>query len=157
MVSHAAAIEVGVQRDRLADAHLLQLDLLEVGVDMHLIERHHGQQRHAGLDALAELDLALGDDAVERRFDRPVRSRSTGLLQARARSHDLGLFSRVVSLISAALASRGGNTQLEVTSGALRGGSPAAASRPRRRHGHSGAGQFLAETEPDSTSACSGA
>ncbi len=57
-----AAIQVGVHVHRLAAAHVRELHFLEVGIDPHIIQRHHGQQRRTGGDALANLDIALGDD-----------------------------------------------------------------------------------------------
>ena len=66
MIDHAASVQIGGQRHRLADAHRRQLRLLEVGVDPHLIERHDGHQREARAHALAELHVALGDEAGDR-------------------------------------------------------------------------------------------
>ena len=55
--------------DRLAGAHLVELAFLEIGVDVDGADRHDGHHRIAGGDPLADLDLAVGDDAVDRRAD----------------------------------------------------------------------------------------
>src|SRR5690606_11946464 len=60
LVADAAAVQVGLDLDRLADAHARQLGLLEVGLHPHLLQRHHGHQGGARLHALAQLHLAPG-------------------------------------------------------------------------------------------------
>src|SRR6185295_5275745 len=60
---HPAAVEVGGEHGRLAGAHLLKLDLLEVGVDVGPVDGDDRHDRVAGLDPLADLHLTLGDDA----------------------------------------------------------------------------------------------
>ncbi len=62
---------------------LLQLALLEVGLDPDLVERDHRHQRRAGLHALAELHAALGDVAVDRRQQLGALQRQVGLAHAR--------------------------------------------------------------------------
>ena len=54
-----------MQFDGLADANILELHFFEVGVDVHVLHRHYGQQRHARLHALTKLNLALGNDAID--------------------------------------------------------------------------------------------
>src|SRR4030095_3816607 len=63
------AIEVGRQLDRLAGLYLLELHFLEVGVDVGGLDRNDGHQLRAGLDTLADLDLAARNDAVDGRAD----------------------------------------------------------------------------------------
>src|SRR5580700_5908265 len=60
------AIEIGVELDALAWAHLRQLNFLEIGVHVHLADRNDVQERGGRLDALPELHLASGDHAVDR-------------------------------------------------------------------------------------------
>ncbi|MNN68853.1 hypothetical protein D3C81_1845920 [compost metagenome] len=59
-VLDAAAVQVGFDLDRLANAHIAQLGFLEVGVDPQLIQRNHRHQRGTRLHALAELYRTLG-------------------------------------------------------------------------------------------------
>lgn len=40
-----------------------------IGVDVDVGQEHDVHQRHARLDALADLHLPLGDDAIDRRPD----------------------------------------------------------------------------------------
>ena len=58
------------------------------------MHRHDGEQRRTGLHALAELDLALGDDAIERRADDRAFEIDGRLIAARAGEGDfrVGLF-----------------------------------------------------------------
>ncbi len=56
-----------MHRYRLADSHALELSFLEVGIDPHSVERHHGQERRTRGDALADLHGAFGDHAADRR------------------------------------------------------------------------------------------
>jgi len=55
-----------MQFDALADAYLVELDFLEIGIDIHVAHRHHHHQRHARLNALAELYLAPRHHAIDR-------------------------------------------------------------------------------------------
>src|SRR5262249_55294956 len=70
--NHAAildllAVEVRIHLDLLADAHLVELAFLEIGVDVHLRKRHHGEQRATCLHLLADLHGAARHHAVDRR------------------------------------------------------------------------------------------
>ena len=67
VVRDLLAVDVGLELGRLADAQVAQLAFLEVGVDPDVVERDDREQRRAGLDALAELDAAPRDVAVDRR------------------------------------------------------------------------------------------
>ena len=70
VVFDLAAVEVGLELDRLSDTHLAQLHFLEVRVDPQRVERHDRHQRRARRDALAELHAALRDLAGHRRGQR---------------------------------------------------------------------------------------
>ena len=69
VIGDTAAIDIGGDGHRLADAHVLQLHFLEIGVDPDIGQRHHRHQRRARRDLLADLDGALGDHAIHRRDD----------------------------------------------------------------------------------------
>ena len=97
MVGLVAAVEIGVHGHRLADAHALELDFLEVGVDPDAGQRHHGHQRAAGTDSLARLDGALGDDAIDRRDDRSAAVIDVGLVELRRRRRDGGVAGNVAA------------------------------------------------------------
>ena len=87
-----AAVEVGGQRHRLAGAHLRQLHFLEVGVDVGLGRSGTiGHQRRADGDLLADLDLLLGDHAVDRRADHGAVERQLGGVEPGAGGGDLGV------------------------------------------------------------------
>ena len=51
--------------DALPGVNFGELYFLEVRVDIQLIDRHHGQERHGGLHALTELHLSARDDAID--------------------------------------------------------------------------------------------
>jgi hypothetical protein len=76
LAGHAAvkhdvgAVHVRRHGHRLADAHVLQLRLFQVGRDPHLVERNDRHQRRALRHALADLHIAPGDDAAHRRGQR---------------------------------------------------------------------------------------
>ncbi len=59
----------GIDRDlhRLARPDALELGLLEIRVDVDLVERHDVAEPLAGLDVVAGIDHAVGEDAVHRR------------------------------------------------------------------------------------------
>src|SRR5579864_8564774 len=64
-----APVEIAGELDRLARMDTGQLALLEVGLD---IDRAHGNESHhriAGCNALSNLHLAVGHDAIDRRPD----------------------------------------------------------------------------------------
>jgi len=57
VIEDRAAIKVGGQRDRLADAHVAQLRLLEVRVDPDVDRGTMAEQRRAGRDLLPSCTL----------------------------------------------------------------------------------------------------
>src|SRR5579862_7825284 len=65
VVDHLAVIQVALKLDALSGVNLGELHFLEVSVDIHLIDRHDGQQRHGGLHALAELDLPARNHPID--------------------------------------------------------------------------------------------
>ena len=71
VIDDVVAVKVAGEFGGLARAHLCELHFLEVGVHIGLLDRHHGHQRRAGLDHLADLHLPLGHDAVDRARGRP--------------------------------------------------------------------------------------
>ncbi|MNO90314.1 hypothetical protein D3C76_818210 [compost metagenome] len=80
-----------MQLHRLADAHVLELGFLEVGVDPHLIQRDDRHQRRARLHALADLHGALGDVAGDRRDDHRAGVVQVGLAQLGGGCLDVGM------------------------------------------------------------------
>ena len=69
VVDDLVAVEVGDELDLLPRAHLLELNLLEVGIHIHLPDGYDREQGRGGLHALAELHLAPRDDSIHRRAD----------------------------------------------------------------------------------------
>ena len=63
----ARAVQVGGESHRLANPHALELRLLEVRIDPHLIERHDRHQRRPGAHALPELHVAPRHETGYRR------------------------------------------------------------------------------------------
>ncbi|KAG1388314.1 hypothetical protein G6F59_016012 [Rhizopus arrhizus] len=61
LVLHVTGVQVGLQLHFLAQAHVAQLGFLEVGLDPHLLGRHHGHQGIARLHALADLHRTTGN------------------------------------------------------------------------------------------------
>jgi hypothetical protein len=61
------AVEIGRQRDRLADAHAGELALLEVRIHIGLRHRHDAHEGRTGRHMLADLRGVLRHDAVDRR------------------------------------------------------------------------------------------
>ena len=59
----ASGIGVGDHGDFLALAHMGELGLLEVGLDPHRPRLDQAEDRHAALDALADLQAHVADDA----------------------------------------------------------------------------------------------
>ena len=88
LITNRTAIKIGIKLDLLADPHLAQLDFLEVGVDVHFLHRHHGQQRHSRLHTLPQLHLSLGDDAINRRADHRALQIDGSLIAASASKGD---------------------------------------------------------------------
>src|SRR5262252_4545298 len=64
-----AADRVDLHGRPLARTHVLQLRLLEVRDDPHLVQRHDRHQRLARLDDLSWLDALSAHEACDRRFD----------------------------------------------------------------------------------------
>ncbi len=91
VVDHAAAVDVGGQFRRLADAHLAQLGFLEVGIDPDLLQRHDGHQRRAGCGALAELGAAPRHLAGDRRRHAAAAQRQPGVAHFRRRAQHAGM------------------------------------------------------------------
>lgn len=48
------------------------LRFLEIGGDIERVQRHKAQQRRAGLNIIADPNLAITDNAVDRRTDHGV-------------------------------------------------------------------------------------
>ncbi len=91
VVLDLAAIEVGTQLHALADAHLAQLHLLEIGLDPDLVERNHRHQRRAGGDALAHLHGAPGHLPGHRRGDLGALHGEKGLAHRGRGAFDVGV------------------------------------------------------------------
>ncbi len=66
MIFDLAAIDVGFDLHRLADAQVAQFRFLEIGIDPQLVKRHDGQQRRTRHDMGADLHAALGHVARRR-------------------------------------------------------------------------------------------
>ncbi len=77
------AVAIGVDRDRhrLAGPDALELRFLEIGVDIDVVERHHIAEPLPGLDEVAGVDQAVGEDAVDRRAHRGEVEIALGLGQ----------------------------------------------------------------------------
>ena len=69
MIGDAAAIKIGFQLHRLAEADGFELAFLEIGIDEQADRGHQSHQRRAASDALADLHITIGDDAGNRRLD----------------------------------------------------------------------------------------
>ena len=67
--------------DRLARAHVAQVVLAVVRLDVHLVQRHDRHQRRAGRHVVADLDRAVAHHAVHGRRDRRVADVEFGLPQ----------------------------------------------------------------------------
>ena len=65
----SAAVHVDVEIDRLADAQVAQLRLLEIGVDPDFAERADRHQVLPDLHVVARIDVSARDDAVDLRDD----------------------------------------------------------------------------------------
>jgi hypothetical protein len=86
-----ASIEIGEELDFLARAHVFQLHLFEVGVDVHLVHGNDRQERRGRCDALAELDLASGDHAIHRGADDGAGEVNLRLIDPRLGSREVCL------------------------------------------------------------------
>ena len=75
----APAIHVDIEIDRLADAQVVELRLLEIGVDPDFVERADCHQTLADLDIVARIDVAAGDDAIDLGDDVAVAQIELGL------------------------------------------------------------------------------
>lgn len=61
MIGDVAAVHVHADHGGLADAHLVELDFLEIGVDPQAVQGDHGHERGAGRYDFASLHAAFGD------------------------------------------------------------------------------------------------
>jgi hypothetical protein len=79
----------------LAGTDPADIRLVDVGVDLHLGQvggdDEERRRLHARGDRLADVDAALNDDAVDRRFDHGVREVDLVLVDRRLRLADGGL------------------------------------------------------------------
>ncbi|MNZ47321.1 hypothetical protein D3C78_650360 [compost metagenome] len=90
-VLDVAAVQVGNNIHRLANAHVAQLGFLEVGVDPQLVQGDHRHGRGARLQALAQLHGALGHVARDRRHQGGAGVVQIGLAQFSGSGHHLGV------------------------------------------------------------------
>ena len=102
MIFNFAAVKVGDHRRPLARADVGELRLLEIGVDPHLVKRHHRHQWRARTDPLAELHAALGDESGYWRPQRRTRVREIGFPQLARLGAGIARFARA-GLIEQAL------------------------------------------------------
>ena len=86
-----AAVHVDIEIDRLADAQIAELRLLEIGVDPDLVERADRHQILADLDVVARIDVSARDDAVDLRDDVAVAKIELGLGEIALGDFELGL------------------------------------------------------------------
>ena len=61
MIGDVAAVHIHADHGGLADAHLMKLDFLEIGVDPEAVEGDYGHERCAGRYDFSGLHAALGD------------------------------------------------------------------------------------------------
>ena len=87
----AAAVHVDIEIDRLADAQVAELRLLEIGVDPDLVERADRHEALADLDIVARIDVSARDDAVDLRDDVAVAEVEFGLVEIALGDLELGL------------------------------------------------------------------
>ncbi|MNY11300.1 hypothetical protein D3C86_1443230 [compost metagenome] len=81
---------VGLDLDRLAQAHAADLGLLEVGDDIGVLQGDDGHHLSAGLDHLADADAAGADDPGDGGADDGAVERQLGLFDQGARLFDGG-------------------------------------------------------------------
>ena len=86
-----AAVHVDIEIDRLADAQVAQLRLLEIGIDPDLAERADRHQALADLNVIARIDVAARDDAVDLRDDVAIAKIQFGLGEIAFGGFELGL------------------------------------------------------------------
>ena len=86
-----AAVHVDIEIDRLADAQVAQLRLLEIGVDPDLVERADRHQALADLHVVARIDVSARDDAVDLRDDVAIAQIELGLIEIALGGLELGL------------------------------------------------------------------
>lgn len=91
VIDDIGAIEVGSQLDRLAGLDAGKLHFLEIGIDVHLLQRHDDHDRRAGLDALTNGHAALIDNAGDWCPDDGSGKVYLGLIQLYLRGHNLGI------------------------------------------------------------------
>jgi hypothetical protein len=87
----AAAVHVDVEIDRLADAQVPELRLLEVGVDPDFIERADRHQSLANLHIVARIDVSASDDAIDLGDDVAIAQIELGLVEIALGDLELGL------------------------------------------------------------------
>ena len=87
----SAAVHVDMQIDRLADAQIAQLRLLEIGIDPDFIERADRHQILADLNIIARIDIPARDDTVDLRGDVAVAEIQLGLSEISLGGFELGL------------------------------------------------------------------
>ena len=75
----SVAVHVDIEIDRLADAQVAQLRLLEIGIDPDLAERADRHQILPDLHIVARIDVSARDDAVDLRDDVAVAKVQFGL------------------------------------------------------------------------------
>ena len=74
-----ASVHVDIQIDRLADAQITQLRLLEIGIDPDLLERSDRHQILPGLHIVARIDISARHDTVNLGDDVAVTKVEFGL------------------------------------------------------------------------------
>jgi hypothetical protein len=125
VVLDAIAVQVGLQLHGLADAHVAQLHLLEVGLDPHLVKRDHRHQRRAGRDALADLHRAPRHLARHGGRQLVALHREERLAHGRGGTLDVGVLLDAGAFGERAIARRlllsGGQRRARAGQGALRG------------------------------------
>ena len=87
----AVAIHVDIEIDRLADAQIAELRLLEIGVDPDFVERADRHQSLANLDIVARIDIPARDDTIDLRDDVAVSEIELRLGEIALRDLELGL------------------------------------------------------------------
>ncbi len=133
VVDHMVPVQVGVHGHRLAGAHALELPLFEVGIDPHIVERHHGEERRARRHALADLHGAFGDHAADRRGEVGAVQGQGGVANGGRRRQDLRMIRD-----GGAVDLRNGLTQLLARGGDVRPAGGDGVARVRELFGGNG-------------------